>query len=130
MQWTSKSSPNPNKFYLQKSKIKTMLIASFDKQAVIHKEFLPEGQRFNRKIVEVHYPAEAKFRAEGSWVLLHDNAPSHSALVVKTFLAKQAVMEISHPPYSPDLALAIFFPFPAAKTFLKGKRFQGVEGPC
>jgi hypothetical protein len=29
-----------------------------------------------------------QFRAEGSWFLLHDNAPSHSALVVKIFLTK------------------------------------------
>jgi hypothetical protein len=32
------------KFRLQKSKIKTMLITYFDKQGVIHKEFVPEGQ--------------------------------------------------------------------------------------
>jgi hypothetical protein len=32
------------KFRLQKSKIKTMLITFFDKQDVIHKEFVPEEQ--------------------------------------------------------------------------------------
>jgi hypothetical protein len=36
-------------------------------------------------------------------------------------------VEISHPHYSPDLALADFFLFPTAKTALKGKRFQDVE---
>jgi hypothetical protein len=47
MQWTSKSLPRPKKFRLQKSKIKTTLITLFDKQGVIHKEFVPEGQRVN-----------------------------------------------------------------------------------
>jgi hypothetical protein len=30
-----------------KSKIKTMLMTFFDKQVVIHKEFVPEGQTVN-----------------------------------------------------------------------------------
>jgi histone-lysine N-methyltransferase SETMAR len=63
---------------------------------------------------------------EDSWFLLHDNAPSNSGPVVKTFLAKHGVVEISHPPYSPDLAPADFF-FPMTKTTFKGKRFQDVE---
>jgi histone-lysine N-methyltransferase SETMAR len=58
---------------------------------------------------------------------LHNNAPSHSALVAKTFLAKHGVVEISHPPCSPDLAPEYFFLFPTVKTALKGKRFQNVE---
>jgi hypothetical protein len=35
------------KFRLRKSKIKTMQITFFDKQGVIHKEFVPEGQTIN-----------------------------------------------------------------------------------
>jgi hypothetical protein len=46
MQWTSKSSSRPKTFRLQKTKIKTMILF-FDKQCVIHKEFVPEGQRVN-----------------------------------------------------------------------------------
>jgi hypothetical protein len=34
-------------FRLQKAKINTMLITFFNKQAVIHKEFVPEGQIVN-----------------------------------------------------------------------------------
>jgi hypothetical protein len=40
MQWTSESPTRPRNFLLQKSKIKTMLITFFDKQGVIHKEFI------------------------------------------------------------------------------------------
>jgi hypothetical protein len=44
-----------------------------------------------------------------SWLLLHDNAPSHFALNVKHFLAKKAITTIEHPPYLPDLAPADYF---------------------
>jgi histone-lysine N-methyltransferase SETMAR len=46
---------------------------------------------------------------------------------VKIFLAEHGVVEISHSPYSPDLAPACFFLFPTMKTVLKGKMFQDVE---
>jgi histone-lysine N-methyltransferase SETMAR len=102
---------------------------------VIHKEFVPEGQTVSsafyvdviERLLKGISRVKPQFRAEGSWFLLHDNAPSHSALVVKTFLAKHDVVEISHPPYSPDLAPADFFLFPSVKTALQWKRFQDVE---
>jgi hypothetical protein len=46
---------------------------------------------------------------------------------MKTFLAKHSVVEISHPPYFPDLAPEDHFLFPTVKTALKGKRFQDVK---
>jgi hypothetical protein len=108
MQWTSKSSPRPKMFCLQKSNIKTVLISFFDKQNVVHKEFYVEVIGILLKRILQMKP---QFRAGSSWFLLHDNAPSHSAPVVKTFLAKHGVAEISHPPYSPDLAPANIFSF-------------------
>nr|XP_012219029.1 PREDICTED: putative uncharacterized protein FLJ37770 [Linepithema humile] len=39
----------------------------------------------------------------------HDNAPSHSSLQVREFLAKKNVAMLPHPPYSPDLAPTDFF---------------------
>jgi histone-lysine N-methyltransferase SETMAR len=47
MQWTSKSSPRPKMFRLQKSKIETILITFFDKHGVIHKKFAPQEQTVN-----------------------------------------------------------------------------------
>jgi hypothetical protein len=83
---------------------------------VIHKEYVPEGQIVNSafyvevigRLLKRISRVRPQFRAEGSWFLLHDNAPSHSALVVKPFLAKHGAVEISHPRYSPDLAPADF----------------------
>jgi hypothetical protein len=37
------------------------------------------------------------------------------------------VVEISYPPYSPDLTLAAFILFPKVKTAPKGRRFPDVE---
>jgi hypothetical protein len=91
----------------------------FKKQPVIHKEFAPERQRVNSafyfevigRLLNRISLVTTQFRAEGSWFLLHDNALSHSAVVVKIFLAKHRDVEISHPPYSPDLSPADFFSF-------------------
>ena len=67
----------------------------------------------------------AKFQSS-EWFLLHDNAPSHNAAIVKKFLANRNVA-VHHPPYSPDLAPADYFLFPKLKFSLKGQRFQTVE---
>jgi hypothetical protein len=135
MQWTLKSSSGPKIFRLQNSKIKTTLNTFFDKQGVIHKEFVPEGQRANSvlyveiigRFLKLISRVRPQFRAEDSWFFFHENAPSDSALVVKILLAKQSVMEISHPPRYPDLAPADIFLFPTVKTALKGEMFQDVE---
>jgi len=42
-------------------------------------------------------------------VLHLDNAPSHTSLRVREFLAKHNVAMLPQPPYSPDLVLADFF---------------------
>jgi hypothetical protein len=54
-----------------------------------------------------------------NWRLHHDNAPSHTSLLVREFLAKHHVATLPQPPYSPDLALADFFLF-------KGHRFESI----
>ena len=46
MAWCSQTSPRPKKS-LQKSKVKTLLIAFFDNKGIIHEEFVPAGQTIN-----------------------------------------------------------------------------------
>jgi hypothetical protein len=92
-----------------------------DKRAVIHKEFVPEGQRVNSTFyVEIIgtlltriSSVRTQFRAEGCWFLLHYNVPFHSALVVKIFLVKHG---------SSELVSADFILFSKVKTALKGFR--------
>ncbi|GBM26742.1 hypothetical protein AVEN_175895-1 [Araneus ventricosus] len=61
--------------------------------------------------------------AINDWLLLHDNAPPHHALIVKKYLARHSVTTMEHPPYSPDLAPADFYLFLRLKMKLKGHRF-------
>jgi len=45
------------------------------------------------------------------WVLHHDNAPAHTALSIREFLAKKNIPVLLHPPYSPDLTPCDFYLF-------------------
>ena len=62
-----------------------------------------------------------------AWVLHLDNAPAHSALSIRQFLAERNVPILEHPPYSPDLAPCDFFLFPRLKGVIKGIRFPDME---
>ena len=39
--------------------------------------------------------------------LLHDNASSHKAAIIREYLKQEKVVELPHPPYSPDLPLVL-----------------------
>ena len=62
-----------------------------------------------------------------SWILLHDNAPAHTALSVREFLATKQITVLEQPTYSPDLAPNYFFMFPKIKEILKGKHFDDID---
>ena len=57
----------------------------------------------------------------------HDNAPSHSSLIVTGFLAKHETKVIAQPLYSPDLAPWDFLPFPELKYPLRGTHYEFIE---
>ena len=97
-----------------------MLIAFFDSDGVIHKEFVPAGQTVNsvfyedvlKRLLRRIHRVRSELHRTGQWMLLHDNAPAHYAIRVHQFLAQHGVPVLDHPPYSPDLASADFC-FPA-----------------
>jgi len=60
-------------------------------------------------------------------VLQNDNAPGHTALSIREFLAKKNISVLPHPPYSPDLAPCNFYLFPKLKSKLKGHHFGTME---
>ncbi|KAG5310804.1 GVQW3 protein, partial [Acromyrmex insinuator] len=60
-----------------------------------------------------------------NWLLHHDNAPAHTLLLVREFLAKNNTLMMPQPPYSPDLALCDFFLF--LKRPMKGRRYATIE---
>jgi len=55
------------------------------------------------------------------WFLHRDTAPTHMALSVQQFLAKNNMTVITHPPYLPNHVPCDFFLFPHTKRQMKGK---------
>ena len=134
-QWKHPSSPRPKKARQVRSNQKAMLIAFFDHEGIVHHEFAATGQTINQHFYldvlkrlrdAVRRKRPAKWQAN-SWLLQHDNAPAHTAVSVRQFLAKNNTTVLDHPPYSPDLAPCDFFLFPKLKSSLKGARFESVK---
>ena len=95
----------------------------------MHKEFVPSGQKINnafyKDVLERVRKRVQRVRTviADNWVLQHDNAPAHTALLIREFLAKKNIHALPHTPYSPDLAPCDFYLFPK----LKGHHFGTME---
>jgi len=71
-----------------------VLVIFFDWQGVIHKEFVLDGQTINavyykgvmERLLDGIRGARPGMCESGDWSLLHDNAPSYNATIVKQFL--------------------------------------------
>jgi len=106
----------------------------FNWQGVIHKEFVPEGETINavyyKDVMERLLNRIRRVRPgmceSGKWFLLHDNALSHNATIVKQFLAQWKATVLNHTPYSPDLAPADYFLFPKVKSHLKRRLYDSI----
>jgi histone-lysine N-methyltransferase SETMAR len=100
-----------------------VIIIFFDIKGIVHKEFVPTGQRVNgklycdvlRRLRENNRRKRPDKWRNNSWVLHHDSAPAHASLVVRQFLASTNTTVIPLPPYSPDLSLCDFFSIPEDK---------------
>ena len=95
-EWRSPNEPRPKKPRRFQSKKKVMLTVFMDYRGVVHHEFLPEGQTVNkeyylgvmRRLREAIRQKRPDLWANNSWILHHDNAPSHNAIVIHEHLAK------------------------------------------
>ena len=84
----------------------------FDFNSIVHYEFLPRGQTVNkeyylqvqRRLREAIRKKRPDLWKNNSWLLHHDNAPAHTSLLVREFLAKNNTVTMPQPPYSPDMA--------------------------
>lgn len=134
-EYRAKGEPKPKKPRQSKSKIKVMLTVFFDHRGVVHSEFLPTGQTVNkeyylsvmRRLREAIRKKRPELWADNSWFLHHDNAPSHTALILREFFAKNSTNIVPQPPYSPDLAPCDFWLFSKLKRPLRGNRFESIE---
>lgn len=104
-----------------------MLISSFDIRSVIHREFVPIAQTVNfafylevLKRLRTRVARVCPELAVNGGLLYHDNALSHSTLVVCEFLAEKSIPLLAWGPYSPDIASCAFFP--KMKNQIKGTR--------
>ena len=110
-----------------------MIIVFFDSRGIVRKEFVPPGQTVNqafyKDVLERLRKRVQRVRTDiaDDWVLHHDNAPAHTALAIREFLAKKKIPVLPQPPYSPDLAPCDFYLFPKFKLKLKGHRFGTIE---
>ena len=57
----------------------------------------------------------------------HDNAPAHTSLLVRNFLAKNNTVTMPQPPYIRQTWLRVTFLIPKIKITLKGRRFTAID---
>jgi transposase len=96
-------------------------------EGVVHHEFLPQGQTVNRwyyldvlkRLRDRISRKRPQLWRNNSWILHHDNAPAHTSLLIRDFLAQHETTVLPQPPYSPDLAPADFFLFQKLKATLR-----------
>ncbi|UYV73875.1 hypothetical protein LAZ67_11001236 [Cordylochernes scorpioides] len=111
-QWKLPHEPRPKKARQVRSIVKVLLTVFFDCRGVVHHEFLPQGRTVNkeyylqvmRNLREAIRQKRPDLWKNKNWLLHHDNAPAHTSLLVRDFLAKNNTLMMPQPPYSPDLA--------------------------
>ena len=110
-------------------------VRELDIRGIVHYDFVPTGQTVNQVYyLEVLKRLREKVRQKrperftnNSWILHHDNAPAHTALSVREFLATKQITVLEYLPYSPDIALSDFLLFPKIKDILKGRYFDDFD---
>ncbi|UYV65632.1 hypothetical protein LAZ67_3004911 [Cordylochernes scorpioides] len=115
-QWKLPHEPRPKKARQVRPNVKVLLTVFFDCRGVVHHEFLPQGRTKRPDLWK-----------NKNWLLHHDNAPAHTLLLVRDFLAKNNTLMMPQPPYSPDLAPCDFFLFPKLKRPMKGRCYATLD---
>ncbi|UYV65531.1 hypothetical protein LAZ67_3004610 [Cordylochernes scorpioides] len=134
-QWKLPHEPRPKKARQVRSNVKVLLTVFFDCRGVVHHEFLPQGRTVNkeyylqvlRNLREAIRQKRPDLWKNKIWLLHHDNAPAHTSLLLRDFLAKNNTQMIPQPPYSPELAPCDFFLFPKLKRPMKGQRYATLD---
>jgi len=79
-------------------------------------------------VLEKAFPPLENFFNHLPWTFQHDNAPIHTARVVKSFLKDKNVETLNWPPYSPDLnIIENVWGWLARKVYESGKQFSTKE---
>jgi len=128
-EWHTKSSPRPKKAHMSRSWVKTVIIVFSSAVALCTRicTSRTDNHAFYKDVLERIRKRVQRVRTDiaDDWVLHHNNAPAHTALSIREFLAKKNIPILPHPPYSPDLAPSDFYRFPKLKS--KGHHFGTME---
>jgi [histone H3]-lysine36 N-dimethyltransferase SETMAR len=134
MQWVEKGTKPLIKGIRKLSNKKVMCLVFWDNIGVLLVKFFRKGATLTGAgyaiILEQLKKAIQKKRDE-KWddgvFLLHDNTPCHTSRVANSALNDLGFIQLSHPPYSPDLAPSDYFLFSRIKNFLRKRRFNRDE---
>jgi hypothetical protein len=81
---------------MSQSKIKVILVVFFDWKGIVHHKFVPSGQMANKQLYQevlahlrhaVHRKRPELWENQ-TWMLHHNNAPAHTSLLNRSYLAK------------------------------------------
>ena len=134
-QWVAEDEDVPVKFVREKSFGKVMVAVFFRRSGILPLVLLEKG----RTVIAEWYSTiclpqilqaleQERPKTKDRHIFLHhDNAPAHKAKLTQEFLSSTNLVQLPHPPYSPDLAPCEFFLFPIMKRNLKGRRFESLE---
>jgi hypothetical protein len=109
-----------------------MLIVSFDIE-VVRAEFVPRGTTVNSEyykgpleLLRDNVRRKRPEKWKNGFVLHHDKAPCHTALVIRQLLADKIITVCPHSPYSLHLVRCGFWLFRKIKLTMKGNRFDTI----
>ena len=109
-----------------------MVFSFFDNSGVIYQHYAAVGAKVNAEytidVLAAFDKSLKKKRPElvqREWFFHFDNAPTHTAKVIKEWLARKKYNVLPQAPYSPDLAPADFFFFPKVKDVIAGTLIEG-----
>ena len=133
-QWDTANSPRPKVTSVQ-IKSRNNVADFFDMRGIVHYEFVPTGQTVNQvyylevleRLCEKVRQKRPEIFAINSWILQHDNVPTHTTLSLRECLATKQITVLEHPAYSPDLTPSDFLLFPKIKEILKGRHFDDID---
>lgn len=134
MEWRYKGENPPRKAKVQQSTKKLMCTIFWDFQGILMVDFkerntVVNGEYYASLIYKLRDKIKEKRRGKLSKgvLLLHDNAPVHTAGVSKDAVRQCGFTEVEHPPYSPDMAPSDYYLFPNLKRDLRGRKFSSDE---
>ena len=134
MQWKHRDSPPPKKFRTRPSAGKIMATIFWDAKGILLIDYMPHkttitSQYYADLLGRLRESIKSKRRGmlTKGVLLLHDNAPVHKGRVAQAAIRNCGFEQITHPPYSPDLAPSDYFLFRHLKRHIRGQHYSSDE---